>query len=183
MVEDFYKRSKACLPTAPPLFDHSKKKCLGVIPWLLSDCAAPPGGWASLCKVAVCCPGLLHAGVPPENSDPGLGSSDNHEGLISTKACPEIRSALLGTNSDVRVSVSVPHWSLFDDLNCGIASESQDGSEPRFSEESEKNVINVDCEFSFCKKRKICQSINSHLASRIWNLSREEGSKLLARQF
>ena len=111
-----------------------RKKCLGVIPWLLSDCAAPPGGWASLCKVAVCCPGLLHAGVPPENSDPGLGSSDNHEGLISTKACPEIRSALLGTNSD-------------------------DGSEPRFSEESEKNVINVDCEFSFCKKRKICQSI------------------------
>lgn len=33
------------------------------------------------------------------------------------------------------------------------------------------------------KRRKICRSTRSHLASGVWNLSREQGSKLLARQF
>ncbi|CAN6853167.1 unnamed protein product [Brassica oleracea] len=33
---------------------------------------SPPGGWASLYKLAVCCPGLHHAGILLENSDFGL---------------------------------------------------------------------------------------------------------------
>ena len=34
-----------------------------------------------------------------------------------------------------------------------------------------------------CKKRKVCRSWSSHLASGTRNLSREQGRKLLARQF
>ncbi|XP_013610981.1 PREDICTED: phytochrome A-associated F-box protein [Brassica oleracea var. oleracea] len=37
-----------------------------------SSSLSPPGGWASLYKLAVCCPGLHHAGILLENSDFGL---------------------------------------------------------------------------------------------------------------
>ncbi|CAH8352515.1 unnamed protein product [Eruca vesicaria subsp. sativa] len=37
-----------------------------------SSSLPPPGGWASLYKLAVCCPGLFHAGILLENSDFGL---------------------------------------------------------------------------------------------------------------
>ncbi|KAF7818207.1 Phytochrome A-associated F-box protein [Senna tora] len=98
-----------------------KNKCSHNMPSLVSDLlsdssSAPPGGWASLHKLAICCPGLLHAGVLLESSDFGLelelGPDENHQ-----------------------------------------------------------------------RKRKVCRSLTSHLACGNWNLSREQGNKLLARQF
>ncbi|XP_071718966.1 phytochrome A-associated F-box protein-like [Rutidosis leptorrhynchoides] len=50
-----------------------KNKCFQSIPTVVSDLlpsnstvtspVSPPGGWSSLHKLAVCCPGLLHSGV------------------------------------------------------------------------------------------------------------------------
>lgn len=37
--------------------------------------------------------------------------------------------------------------------------------------------------FSVGKRRKTCRSLSSHLASGVWNLSREQGNKLLASRF
>uniref|UniRef100_A0AB38Z7E4 acetyl-CoA carboxytransferase n=1 Tax=Paeonia suffruticosa TaxID=45171 RepID=A0AB38Z7E4_PAESU len=53
-----------------------KNKCYSTIPSVVSDRfpssdSPPPGGWSALQKLAVCCPGLLHAGVLLENSDFG----------------------------------------------------------------------------------------------------------------
>ncbi|RID43289.1 hypothetical protein BRARA_I00156 [Brassica rapa] len=62
-----------------------KKLCYSSIPTVVSELLPspsaasasssslpPPGGWASLYKLAVCCPGLHHAGILLENSDFGL---------------------------------------------------------------------------------------------------------------
>ncbi|KAL6971996.1 hypothetical protein U1Q18_031679, partial [Sarracenia purpurea var. burkii] len=46
--------------------------------------------------------------------------------------------------------------------------------------ESQDGVIRTASEFSVCKRRKICKSFRSHLASGVWNLGHEEGNKLLA---
>ncbi|XP_054824601.1 phytochrome A-associated F-box protein-like [Prosopis cineraria] len=164
-----------------------------VVSDLFSDFSSPPGGWASLHKLAVCCPGLLHAGVLLESSDFGLelelGPDENYQRLVcpkTTGAPPEVCSSRLDDNSNVGASGSDCYWSLFDDLYFDTVydtSESQHNSEPQIREEVEKGVVKVGGEFSSCKKRKVSGSPRSHLASRIWNLSREEGNKLLARQF
>lgn len=174
-----------------------KNKCSQNIPSvvsdLLSDCSSPPGGWASLHKLAVCCPGLLHAGVLLESSDFGLelelGPDENYQSLSSPKTTgtsPTICSSRLDNNSHVGASESDCCWSLFDDLYFDTVydtSESQHNSEPQIHEEVEKGVVKVGGEFSSSKKRKVFGSPRSHLASGIWNLSREQGNKLLARQF
>ncbi|KAH6808483.1 F-box family protein [Perilla frutescens var. hirtella] len=38
-------------------------------------------------------------------------------------------------------------------------------------------------DFTVCKRRRICRPFRSHLASGVWNLSREQGNKLLASRF
>lgn len=172
-----------------------KDKCVRSIPSavsdLLSDSSTPPGDWASLHKLAVCCPGLGHAGVLLGSSDFGLerelGPDKNHQRLFTPqtrRASPEICSSRSDADSDVGASGSDCYWSLFDDLyydNVYNAYESPDGFEPH--EEVQKGVVKVGHEFSSSKRRKICKSRRSHLASDIWNLSREQGNKLLARQF
>ena len=104
-----------------------KNKCLQTIPSvvsdLLSDSSSPPGGWASLHKLAVCCPGLLHAGVLLESSDFGLerelGPDENYQRLFSpqtTRESPE--TCLNHTDANLNAGTSGSHcyWSLFDDL-------------------------------------------------------------------
>ncbi|XP_028781896.1 phytochrome A-associated F-box protein-like [Neltuma alba] len=176
-----------------------KIKCSHTIPSVVSDLlfdsSVPPGGWASLQKLAVCCPGLLHAGVPLESSDFGLerefGQDEGYQRSPSPHAITpsqEIFTNRSNGSSDVGASGSNSHWSLCDYLyNDTVynASESKDGPEPQLFEEAGKGAVKVDREFSSCKRRKICISLRSrsHLASGIWNLSREQGNKLLARQF
>ncbi|XP_054803179.1 phytochrome A-associated F-box protein-like [Prosopis cineraria] len=176
-----------------------KIKCSHTIPSivsdLLSDSSVPPGGWASLHKLSVCCPGLLHAGVLLESSDFGLelelGPDEGYQQSISPHAITssqEIFTSRLNGSSDVGASGSNRYWSLFDDLHndtvCNVPT-SKDGPEPQLCEEAGKSDVKIGQEFSSCKRRKIWRSprSRSHLASGIWNLSREQGSKLLARQF
>ncbi|KAL7226810.1 hypothetical protein ACSBR1_021811 [Camellia fascicularis] len=173
-----------------------KIKCSQTIPSVVSDllsdsATAPLGGWASLHKLAVCCPGLLHAGVLLENSDFGLereiGPDENyHENRLfqlgQSRTMPS--SSAIEGDSEAAVSGSECSWSLFDDLYFDTvynASESQDRSE--MDEEPENGVVKTACDFSVCKRRKICRSLRSHLASGVWNLSREQGNKLLASRF
>ncbi|KAF8409750.1 hypothetical protein HHK36_005829 [Tetracentron sinense] len=103
-----------------------KNKYSQTIPSVVSDLlsssfatvtADPPGGWAALHKLSVCCPGFLHGGLVSE-------------------------------------------------------------------EDGEKVVVKLGGDISVCKKRrKTCGSITGHLASGVWNLSREQGNKLLASRF
>uniref|UniRef100_A0A5B6ZW43 Uncharacterized protein n=1 Tax=Davidia involucrata TaxID=16924 RepID=A0A5B6ZW43_DAVIN len=173
-----------------------KTKCSQTIPSVVSDllsnspstAAAPPGGWAALHKLAVCCPGLLHAGVLLENCDFGLqrelGPDENYQQNQSGQCQIMPSSSQSDGNPQAGISGSDCSWSLFDDLYFDTvynASESQD--RPELHEEPEKGVIRAASNFSFCKRRKICRSLRSHLASGVWNLSREQGNKLLASRF
>ncbi|PQQ14564.1 phytochrome A-associated F-box protein [Prunus yedoensis var. nudiflora] len=173
-----------------------KTKCSKVIPSvvsnLLSGSSAPPGGWAALHKLAVCCPGLLHSGVLFENSDFGLerevGPDENYRRLDSSPAAnppTDPSSSQIGPNHEVGASGSNCSWSLFDDLyfdTVYVDSEAQvEAAEDQAS--VEKGGVRVGGEFSICKKRKVCRSMRSHLASGVWNLSREQGNKLLHSRF
>ncbi|GFY98715.1 F-box family protein [Actinidia rufa] len=55
--------------------------------------------------------------------------------------------------------------------------------DPKWPRSPKKDAVKMGCEFSVCKRRKICRSLRSHLASGVWNLSREQGNKLLASRF
>lgn len=70
-----------------------RHQCMRVVPTVVNELMSqqlqkrdllgePPGGWGSLQKILVCCPGLQHAGVMLESWDFGLdrelGSSDEY---------------------------------------------------------------------------------------------------------
>ncbi|KAL5862903.1 hypothetical protein ACOSQ3_000417 [Xanthoceras sorbifolium] len=167
-----------------------KNKCSKTIPSVVADLLSPssgvpPGGWSSLHKLSVCCPGLLHSGVLLENSDFGLerelGPDSNYQSsssIQSTTPSTEPCSSNLEAGSDCS-------WSLFDDLYYDTIynkSESQDDGCFVPAEDVGNCAAEVSRESS-CKKRKICRSLRPHLASGIWNLSREQGNKLLASRF
>ncbi|KAB2605112.1 phytochrome A-associated F-box protein [Pyrus ussuriensis x Pyrus communis] len=191
-----------------------KTKCYKVIPSVVSDLLAgssePPGGWASLHKLAVCCPGLLHSGVLFENSDFGLerelGPDEDYRRLdsspvgVSPAAKPqtEASSSQICANQEGGSSGNDCSWSLFDDLyfdtvyndseahdqeqdNCQLESAATEAAEDQVSVEN--GSVRVGSEFSICKKRKVCRPMRSHLASGVWNLSREQGNKLLHSRF
>ncbi|CAI9297170.1 unnamed protein product [Lactuca saligna] len=138
-----------------------KNKCHQMIPAVVfnllppdasvNSTVSPPGGWASLHKLAVCCPGLMHSGVLLENSDFGLERE-------------------LGPDENFQET------KLFQ----------IDQGETEVCEEEDTKasaVVNTACDFSVCKRRKMCRSFTSHLASEGWNFSREQGNKLLASRF
>ncbi|PON65921.1 F-box domain containing protein [Parasponia andersonii] len=177
-----------------------KNKCLNTIPSVVSDLVSgsgsggPPGGWAALQKLAVCCPGLVHAGVLLENSDFGLEREigpDEHycqlgSSQSSIKPKKEPSSDQIEANCEVGHSGSDCSWSLFDDLYYDTVynvSEAQDCPQIGQDVAIEKGVFKMDREPTLAKKRKICRSMRSHLASGVWNLSREEGNKLLHSRF
>ncbi|KAH7517067.1 phytochrome A-associated F-box protein [Ziziphus jujuba] len=188
-----------------------KNKCTKAIPSVVADLlsgssssssssSSPPGGWAALHKLAVCCPGFLHAGVLLENSDFGLerelGPDENFRKMLSssrpTKALKEPSSSRFDVNPpDVGGASGFDcSWSLYDDLYYDTVynvSEAQDCNE--IGEEVvvvDKSVVEGGYEVSSSscnKRRKICRSMRSHLASGVWNLSREQGNKLLHSRF
>ena len=172
-----------------------KIKCTQTIPSVVSDLlsasAALSGGWAGLQKLAVCCPGLLHAGVLLENSDFGLerelGPDENYQ---ESRLFQPDQNLTKPSSSDCEgkseeiVAGSECSWSLFDDLYFDTVynnSESEDRSE--MAEEPQKGVVKMGREFSVCKRRKICSSLSSHLSSGVCNFKREQGNKLLASRF
>ncbi|GLJ47121.1 hypothetical protein SUGI_0994920 [Cryptomeria japonica] len=99
-----------------------KKKCIVEIPSVVADLlqtprsavklAEPPGGWAALQKLAVCCPGLWHAGVLLDSWDYGLerdiGPSEHYK--IETRPVQK-------SSSDEGTSEIHSHWTAFDDLH------------------------------------------------------------------
>ncbi|XP_060178682.1 phytochrome A-associated F-box protein [Lycium barbarum] len=176
-----------------------KSKCSLTIPSVVSDLLnnttnsssmVPPGGWSSLYKLAVCCPGLHQAGVLLENSDFGLerelGPDENYPGRVLTRPDSVLQSASSSNNGRCDASEVVAAdsgWSLFDDLMFDTVydiSESTTLNQVEVVEEP-PNVVVSPARVS--KRRRIYRSPCSHLASGVWNLSREQGNKLLASRF
>ncbi|KZV33772.1 phytochrome A-associated F-box protein [Dorcoceras hygrometricum] len=172
-----------------------RAKCSKTIPAVVSDlfpapAAEPSGGWASLYKLAVCCPGLLQSGVLLENSDFGL----ERELGPDEQFLPKIRSERIaypsssGGDGELNASGSDCAWSLYDDLfldtvyNDSECKERVEIGEEQVDGRALKNVKPA-ADSGVCKKRKICRPLRSHLASGVWNLSREQGNKLLASRF
>ncbi|KDP28156.1 hypothetical protein JCGZ_13927 [Jatropha curcas] len=178
-----------------------KDKCNKTIPSFVSDLLSSsdpsiPGGWSALFKLSVCCPGLLHAGVLLEHSDFGLerelGPDDNYQKIESftskrkpqPQPQPQPSSSTVSNGNSENCDCS---WSLFDDLYFDTVydvSEAQGGSaDAGAAVNDDKTVGKADGNFSICKRRKISRSLRSHLASGVWNLTREQGNKLLASRF
>ncbi|PKA50986.1 Phytochrome A-associated F-box protein [Apostasia shenzhenica] len=164
-----------------------RAKCLRSLPDLVSEiAAADSGGWASLFKLSVCCPGLLSAGILLENSDFGLereiGPDENY---------PRRPSATPPSNPLPPASSSDPPpadcWSLFDDLYFDTiydVSEVQTPPPQTADNLFDKISLRTGHENSLTKKKtEWVGPVNQHLASGAWNLRREQGSKLLASRF
>ncbi|XVF32767.1 hypothetical protein REPUB_Repub17cG0111200 [Reevesia pubescens] len=197
-------KSWACLASVCSKFSSLirntclKQKCSSTIPTvcadLLSSSSALPGGWASLHKLSVCCPGLLHAGFLLENSDFGLerelGPDENyHKPANSQASTPSSKPCSSRTegNPNPKPALDVPgsdcSWSLFDDLYYDTVYNASESTDGHAEESIDNGTIKNGREFSVCKRRKISRPLRSHLASGVWNLSREQGNKLLASRF
>ncbi|XP_073064857.1 phytochrome A-associated F-box protein [Primulina eburnea] len=172
-----------------------RAKCSKTIPAVVSDlfpvpAEEPPGGWASLYKLSVCCPGLLQSGVLLENSDFGLerelGPDEQFRSKVRSERIPYASSS--GGSDEPNVSGSDCAWSLYDDLFLDtVYNDSECKERAEIGEEQAegrvlKNVKSA-VDFGVSKRRKICRPLRSHLASGVWNLSREQGNKLLASRF
>ncbi|CAN0889013.1 Lactase/phlorizin hydrolase [Linum grandiflorum] len=182
-----------------------KSKCYSTIPSVVADLlpfdsSSVPGGWSSLYKLAVCCPGLLLSGVLLEHSDFGLhldlGPEENFPRPSSSSSGP---SGLLlqDSSSDANLDVAVADcsWSLFDDLYFDTVYNVDEPSEARPAQEVNDDDDNTATAAADVvvklgtdappprKRRKMCRSMRSHLATGVWNLSREQGNKLLASRF
>ncbi|GFP92603.1 phytochrome a-associated F-box protein, partial [Phtheirospermum japonicum] len=109
---------------------------------------------------------LEHELFRPNESEKAASSSKNHD--------------------EPKASASDCVWSLYDDLLFNtlytdfetLSREQAEKPELKPEIEKEKPEFTV-----ICKRRKTCRSLRSHLASGIWNLSREQGNKLLASRF
>lgn len=170
-----------------------KDKCSRSMPGLLadllaSDSATPPDLWSSLNKLSVCCPGLLHSGLLLENSDFGLerelGPDANYQNSTTIQsATPSTDTGSSNLESGTSADCS---WSLFDDLYFDTVynnSEAQDDAVFVVDDVADC-VVEAGLDISSGKKRKLgSRSSRSHLASGVWNLSREQGNKLLASRF
>lgn len=173
-----------------------KSKCSSTIPSVVSDLVngsssssmAPPGGWSSLYKLAVCCPGLHQAGVLLENSDFGLerelGPDENYTDRVLPKPdCTQTQLMASSSSNNNNPEVADCGWSLFDDLMFDTVYDTSESTsnQPEIVEEEPSNLVVIPTRLS--KRRKIYRSPCSHLASGVWNLSREQGNKLLASRF
>lgn len=180
-----------------------RSRCLSIMPSVVADLSRPspagdhfPGGWSALHKIAVCCPGLLDAGVLLDNSDFGLDrelGTDQiycHHHHTSTAGDPRLCSSDVRDDPTIRYSehaVTAPavnSWSLYDDLYLDTVCDNSDSHPPDYAaaEGSTPTVSDRNCS-SGSKKRRIQRPVRSHLASGTWSLSREQGNKLLASRF
>ncbi|XP_076942675.1 phytochrome A-associated F-box protein-like [Bidens hawaiensis] len=184
-----------------------KNKCHQAIPAVVSDLLPanssitslcfPPGGWASLHKLAVCCPGLVHSGVLLENSDFGLerdlGPDENYIVRTGEPSCsiPAVAGGGgdRGDTDKVETYAAVNTWSLYDDLYLDtVYNKNLKSHEDVFNDDEKAgdlDVVEAASDIAVCKnkKRKVCRCLTSHLASEVWNFSREQGNKLLASRF
>ncbi|KAJ0977731.1 hypothetical protein J5N97_013205 [Dioscorea zingiberensis] len=170
-----------------------RAKCSRCIPSVVSDLVPlppsspePPGGWASLHKLSVCCPGLLHAGVLLEHSDFGLELEIGPDVPFR----PRNPQAVVSLPPDPPSTSS--SWSLFDDLYLDTVydvSESQippDPQPPSLDLTSPGRQTQTQTPSPTPpRKRKLKHygPVDAHLAAGVWNLSREQGNKLLASRF
>ncbi|XP_050364946.1 phytochrome A-associated F-box protein [Argentina anserina] len=159
-----------------------KSKCRTSLPSVVSSCSAdePPGGWSSLHKLAVCCPGLLHSGILLDNSDFGLERElgPDHQSQSQSSSAAQI------THEQQPLPPSDCAWSLYDDLYFDtVYDDSEAATTAAAPAENTTAGVSVVGEFPISKRRKICRSMRSHLASGAWNLSREPGNKLLHSRF
>ena len=157
-----------------------RSKCYRSIPYLTNDLLsshnndAPPGGWVSLYKISVCCPGLLHSGILLENSDLGLerelGPDENYR-RVRSRYQPPPPPPLPPTVECA--------WSMDDDLFFDTV------YVPAEALPSPIGSISVAEDPELPKKKKTTGGpASAHLASGgMWNLSREQGHKLLATRF
>jgi hypothetical protein len=158
-----------------------KNRCEHAIPSVVSDlltATASAAEYAALYKIAVCCPGLDHAGVLLENSDFGLERELGPDRNYRTATVLTTRS-----DADSDVTGSDCAWSLYDDL---YNDTEYNASESEIVEEPEKVASGNNHNHNpppVSKRRKIRRAYRSHLASSVWKLSREEGNKLLASRF
>ncbi|KAL4376170.1 hypothetical protein GQ457_02G002610 [Hibiscus cannabinus] len=171
-----------------------KQKCSKTIPSvcadLLSSSSLPPGGWASLYKLSVCCPGLHHAGVLLEHSDFGF-ERDIGPDAVQQASTPFTEPYSSGvernSNPDLDPELNVPgsdsSWSLFDDLHYDTVSNASESMDGYAVETINDKDVKTGREFSVRKRRKTSRPFRSHLADGVWNLSREQGNKLLASRF
>lgn len=168
-----------------------KSKCYNALPAVISDFLSTPGDWAALYKLLVCCPGLLHSGVLLDNSDFGLdlelGPDENYQTLRPSRGLDHVPDPPSSSNPEGCPAGSDCSWSLFDDLYFDTVynpSDCVDDAENDVGEmEEEKAVDEGGGKFLITKKRRDSRSMRSHLASGVWNLSREQGNKLLASRF
>ncbi|CAO2839719.1 unnamed protein product [Amaranthus hypochondriacus] len=184
-----------------------KSKCITsfhTMPADLLSLSSSCGGWASLYKIAVSCPGLLHAGILLDNSDFGLqrelGPTEDYLGSQTETLTlthheinlnPSPTPASTSTEQVEENSHEFGGWSLYDDLyfdtiydnsETGLPIEITTGStnlEPKYEQHNNnKGIVNE------TKRRKVVARMQrSHLASGAWNLSREQGNKLLGSRF
>lgn len=136
--------------------------------------------WASLHKLYVCCPGLVHAGVLLESSDFGLereiGPDESYRLLSGQSSSDDLSSA-------ARSEASPPGcWSLFDDLYFDTVYDDSESQIPAPAAGADHEPPRRGQEF-IRRKRRWLGPVNSHLASGARNLSREQGNKLLASRF
>ncbi|XP_068662588.1 phytochrome A-associated F-box protein [Aristolochia californica] len=179
-----------------------KLKCSQSIPSVVSDLlssfgrgsnanalAPPTQWWASLHKLSVCCPGLLHAGVLLESSDFGLEREIGPDHSYSMDHRPVPSSSVVESSSPPPSNIS---WSLFDDLYFDTLYDSSE-MEPHHpvsitasttKDDSQRLVVPEGNDLPGVKRRREnCERVGSHQAKGIWNLSREQGNKLLASRF
>lgn len=74
-------------------------------------------------------------------------------------------------------------WSLYDDLYYDTVYDASETLETSKEPENVNTSTQPSGQFTISKRRKIYRSLSSHLASGVWNLSREQGNKLLASRF
>ncbi|KAJ6815107.1 phytochrome A-associated F-box protein [Iris pallida] len=158
-------------------------RCSRRIPSLLSD-LGDGVGCASLHKLSVCCPGLLHAGVLLESSDFGLEREIGPDHSYSSNPSSSNPPPPVNAAGAVNAADAVPPgcWSLFDDLYLDTVYDSSEAHLPSPAP-TDQEPADADREPTRKRRRHPLGPAGPHLASGAWNLSREQGNKLLASRF
>ncbi|KAM3248839.1 hypothetical protein P3L10_010608 [Capsicum annuum] len=106
-----------------------------------SAAASPPGGWSSLYKLAVCCPGLHQAGVLFENSDFALERELGPDENYQNRVFPE--SETIHSQPVPCGDVADCGWSLFDDLLFDTIYDASESAlnQPEVVEEEPQNLV------------------------------------------
>lgn len=108
---------------------------------------------------------IARSSIPTSSSDPCPSHRIDEANPAAASSCSLFDDQFYDTDYDVADSQDVSHVVGGEEVGVGVG------------------VVKVGGEITVSKRRKIYRSMRSHLASGVWNLSREQGSKLLTRQF